>query len=237
MSNYNSIYQSMMANHIENFQQLDPNMMTLSSSSMAMPPMDNYEPPMTMDMMNSMVKENFDDEVVPTADPDLGNYYAGECPEGDNCDEFTEVSGDGEDENSSLGNESPECPDGNCDTFTDVTEGDDENSSLGNESTECPDGEMCERFEDQIESENDIETFENNENKDMELWTCYPSNKENFENSNDSLFFKADGNVAAGSSNKSSIYPEDKEMSRLYMYLAIAVVALMVVYLLTNNKN
>lgn len=240
MSNYNSIYHSMMGNHIENFQQLDPNMMTISSSSMAMPPMDNYEPPMSMDMMNSMVKENFDDgEVTPTVDPDLGNYYGDEC-EGDNCDTFTEVSGDGEGDDAGSNSYTDNCEGDNCDTFTEVSgDGDDDQSTtLGNEPEECPEGQICESFEEvESESDSEIEPFENNENKDMELWTCYPSNKENFENSNDSLFFKADGNVAAGSSNKSSIHPEDREMSRLYMYLAIAVVALMVVYLLTNNKH
>ena len=238
MSNYNSIYQSMMVNNIENFQQLDPNMMTVSSSSMAMPPMDNYEPPMSMDMMNSMVKENFDDSVLPTVDPDLGNYYAKECPDGsENCDEFTEVSGDEEDDDKST-KYSDNCEGDNCDTFTEVS-GDEEDDDKSTKYTDECVGDDCEKFEGDIESESDIEPFENSENKDMELWTCYPSNKENFENSNtnDSLFFKADGNVAAGSSNKSSIHPEDKEMSRLYMYLAIAVVALMVVYLLTNNKN
>lgn len=243
MSNYNSIYQSMMVNNIENFQQLDPNMMTISSSSMAMPPMDNYEPPMSMDMMNSMVKENFDDDkILPSADPDdLGNYYAKECPDGsENCDEFTEVSGDGDgDDDDKSTKYSDNCEGDDCDKFSEVSGDDgDDDKSLGYDSSPC-EGDNCETFEGDIESESDIEPFENGENKDMELWTCYPSNKENFENSNtnDSLFFKADGNVAAGSSNKSSIHPEDKEMSRLYMYLAIAVVALMVVYLLTNNKN
>lgn len=219
MSNYNSIYQSMMANHIENFQQLDPNMMTVPSSSLAMPPMDNYEPAMTMDMMNSMVKENFY-ESEPSDDNEV-------------------VSHQGDD---TLEHESDECPDGNCEPF-EGTEGDETVShsddgpteTLEHETDSCPDGEICERFEDEIQSETDVENFENDENKDMELWTCYP-NKENFENVNDSLFYKADGNVAEGSSNKSSIHPEDKEMSKLYMYLAIAVVALMVVYLLTNNK-
>lgn len=256
MSNYNSIYHSMMGNHIENFQQLDPNMMTISSSSMAMPPMDNYEPPMSMDMMNSMVKENFDDgEVTPTVDPDLGNYFGGsgnyfggsgnynenECPGGENCDDFTEVSGDGDGGDDAGSNPyTDECTGDHCDQFTEVSgDGDDDQSTtLGNEPDECPEGQICESFEEvESESDSEVEPFENNENKDMELWTCYPSNKENFENSNDSLFFKADGNVAAGSSNKSSIHPEDREMSRLYMYLAIAVVALMVVYLLTNNKH
>ena len=69
----------------------------------------------------------------------------------------------------------------------------------------------------------------------MELWTCYP-NKENFENSNNSLFYSAEGNLSESSSRKRSINAEDREMSKLYMYLAIAVVLLIVIYLLTSNK-
>ena len=225
MSNYNAIYNSMMGNLIENFQQLDPNMMLPSATTdiLATPPMSSYEPPMSMDMMKSMVKENFDDgnEVVEHdgTEGDDNAYQSTECS-GDNCENFDEgedLSHDGEDYHDN-------CPDGEiCERFEDeVVEHDGSDEDTTNHYSDECEGEGCEKFE-------------NTENKDMELWTCYP-NKENFENVNDSLFYKAGGELAEGSSNKSSTHAEDKEMSRLYMYLAIAVVLLMVIYLLTNKN-
>jgi len=195
MSNYNSIYESMMANQIENFQQLDPNMMLTSiSTPLSMPPMDDLEPVMTDDMMRNMVKEDFND----------GEEIAQETNE-----EYETFEDEG-DENGSEGSLShdSECEDGNCENFE-------------------------ENFEDEIES--GVEGFEETENKDMELWTCYPSNNENFENVEDNLFYNANGNATKTSNNR-IINPDDKEMKQLYMYLAIAVIVLIIIYLLTSNK-
>ena len=219
MSNYNSIYNSMMANHIENFQQLDPNMMLPSiSTPLALPTMDQSDTMMTHDMMKSMVKENFNE-------PDGGVEpieHDDQC-EGDGCETFE----DGTEEEHVEHDD--QCEGSDCENFEEISD----NDGVSHDS-ECPDGEVCEHFEDEIEDE--VEGFEGTENKDMELWTCYPSNNENFENVNDSLFYSAEGGLASGSSNKSRIHPEDKEMKNLYMYLAIAVVMLMVIYLLTNHK-
>jgi len=255
----------MMANHIENFQQLDPNMMLPSiSTPLALPTMDHSDTMMTHDMMKSMVKENFNE---PDGGPEGSIDHDDHC-EGEGCEPFGDGN-DGEyvdhdehcegegcepfedgDEGEHVDHDE-HCEGEGCEPFEDGDEGehvdhDEHCEGEGCENfeevtddgvshdNECPDGEVCEHFEDEIED--DVEGFEGTENKDMELWTCYPSNNENFENVNDSLFYSAEGGLANGASNKSQIHPQDLEMKNLYMYLAIAVVMLLVIYLLTNHK-
>jgi len=90
-----------------------------------------------------------------------------------------------------------------------------------NKEVECVD-DNCETFEDVSEdSENNTEEFTSTESKDMELWTCYPSNKkEDFENSSGSTIYSALVNY------------NDDDMGKLYMYLAIAIIILIILYLL-----
>jgi len=79
-------------------------------------------------------------------------------------------------------------------------------------------------------------------NKDLELWTCYPSNLENsretFENSEK---YSAGGNVSGGVQGalvkNSASVANESEMNKLYMYLAIGVIILMIIYLLTSKNK
>jgi len=298
MSN-NSIYENMIGNHIENFQQLDPTMIHLfnSTNTSSGPNMNNSNTPMTFETMKSMVKENFhqcEGPMCPEHQNDCPNGncedspgyqyegtdgpegfeddmpdYQNDCPDG-NCENNLGYQYEGTDGPEGFEDDIPDyqndCPDGNCENNlghqNDDAEGfEDDGSdyqnncpdgncedSLGHQNedspegfesdqSECTDG-NCEdssvRHSCEDGSEN-CENFENQKNKDMELWTCYP-NKENFENSNNSLFYSAEGNLSESSSRKRSINAEDREMSKLYMYLAIAVVLLIVIYLLTSNK-
>jgi len=66
----------------------------------------------------------------------------------------------------------------------------------------------------------------------MELWTCYPSKKENFENVDNGISYKAGGDLTYGSST-SSVHSKDIEMTKIYMYLAIAIIVLIIIYLMT----
>lgn len=81
------------------------------------------------------------------------------------------------------------------------------------------------------DEDGELENFENNE--DMELWTCYPTNNgENVENFEGNAAYSADGNVSL----ECSIKDNANDMNKLYMYLAIAVIILIIIYLLTNKK-
>jgi len=80
-------------------------------------------------------------------------------------------------------------------------------------------------------------------NKDLELWTCYPSNLENsretFENSEK---YSAGGDVSGGAvqgalAKSSASVANESEMNKLYMYLAIGVIILMIIYLLTSKNK
>jgi len=100
-------------------------------------------------------------------------------------------------------------------------------------------------------NEDDMEGFENNEdmegfenNEDMDLWACYPSEQvENFEDNN-SISYNAEGDLVENANNSNNggsfecvIKNSDDDMSKLYLYLALAVIALVIIYLLIcKNK-
>ena len=142
-----------------------------------------------------------------------GTCYEG-CPEGDeNCNEGFE---DGCEADGTC-NQGTECTGDDCDDFTNTCADEDKDEN-GN----CP----PEPFTDT--------------NKDMELWTCYPSNleksRETFESTDK---YTAGGDVTYGSLGKavaSAASVNEVEMNKLYMYLAIGVIILMIIYLLTCRK-
>ena len=121
--------------------------------------------------------------------------------------------------------ENDDCLEGNCENFEDDT-------LLENENFE---NDSSEKLEDEnFEDNSQIETFKDTDNKDMELWTCYPSKKETFQNSDDTLFYTSSGDVKQ--TTQSSILGEENQMTKLYLHLSIAVIVLIIVYLLFNSK-
>ena len=167
-----------------------------------------------------------------------GTCYEG-CPEGDeNCNEGFE---DGCEADGTC-NQGTECTGDDCDDFTNTECTGDDCDDFDN--TECT-GDSCDDFtntcadEDKDENGNCPEPFTDT-NKDMELWTCYPSNleksRETFESTDK---YTAGGDVTYGSLGKavaSAASVNDGEMNKLYMYLAIGVIILMIIYLLTCRK-
>jgi hypothetical protein len=69
----------------------------------------------------------------------------------------------------------------------------------------------------------------------MELWTCYPSKLENSRETFESTKYTAGGSVQNSKGGPAPV--NESEMNKLYMYLAIGVIILMIIYLLTcKNK-
>ena len=112
-------------------------------------------------------------------------------------------------------------------------EDDDSNENQNEEVNEYEDGD-----------EETNEGFENQEG--MELWACYPTeNVENFEDNN-AIVYSADGDLVENVNNSQGnavgpfecvIKNEGDDMNKLYMYLALAVIMLVIVYLLVcKNK-
>jgi hypothetical protein len=89
----------------------------------------------------------------------------------------------------------------------------DDNEDLEHQSDDCLDGD-CEGFENN----------ESTENKDMELWTCYPSKKENFENSEESN----SSYDSIKKFTKNLVLSEDKNMNKIYMYWALFILILFI---------
>jgi len=222
MSTYNRI-PNMQMRSFESFDQTDPmDMMmngNLENSDSNPPAMDPNDAPMSVDMMARMVKsapnyrETFDDEHEDEHEDD----------EHEDDEHEDEYEGFEDDEHEDDEHEDDEHEDDEYEGFEDDEHEDDEH-------------------EDDEHEDDEHEDFTDT-NKDLELWTCYPSNLENSRETFESTDkYTADGDVSRGAVQgalaKSAVASvKESEMNKLYMYLAIAVVVLMIIYLLTcKNK-
>jgi len=258
MSTYNRINDMEMRSY-ESFNQVDPMIMMVNgnlNADSAPPSMEPDNLPMSVDMMSQMVgstqdfRENFNEQC------EDGDENCNEVCEGDDCHEnFENECEDGDCNEECEGDDcrenfEDECENGDC---NEDCEGDDCHENFENECEDgdcnesCEDDDSCrESFENECEDGDCNESCEDDDTcresftdtkKDLELWTCYPSNleksRETFESTDK---YTAGGDVSYGPLGKAVASVNESEMNKLYMYLAIGVIALMIIYLLTCRK-
>ena len=155
-----------------------------------------------------------DGEEVYQDDEDSMEYFNNDC-EGDNC--LFHEEGDEEGEGGYIDDGEEVYQDEGDEEIETFYE--DEDGEGGYEE----DGEEVYQDDEDVESPG-YENFTETANSDMELWTCYPSNKvENFENSSlDDL--------------KTRLFGTGPNAD-LYMYIVIAIIVALAIYYFTSEKK